>query len=233
MERATLKNMKFGKEKLKTFWFYYKWYILVGAALAILAAALITQCATKEDKDLYVYYAGPSYFSPELQDKMEQALEVAVPDDLAGTVGFYYTRLGKIGNIPEGEKQEDDGKYQEGTDHLAEYEAVKDFSSRMHQPATVICLLAPKYYETAVKEGWLTPLSAVLEEIPAQTDEQGYGIPVGELPLYDSNSVFKNIPEDTLLCFAVEAPALMRTGTTYENQKEVFAALLEFGREER
>ena len=206
MERATLKNMKFGKEKLKTFWFYYKWYILVGAALALLAAVLITQCATKEDKDLYVYYAGPSYFSPDLQDKMEQALEVAVPDDLAKTVGFYYTRLGKIENLPQ-EEQEDDGKYQEGTDHLAEYEAVK--------------------------EGWLAPLSAVLKEIPAQTDEQGYGIPVGELPLYDSNSVFKNIPEDTLLCFAVEAPALMRTGTTYENQKEVFAALLEFGREER
>ncbi len=232
MERSTLKNMKFGKEKLKTFWFYYKWYIVSGLILLVVATALITQCATKEDKDLYVYYAGPSYFSPEMQDKMEQALEVAVPDKLGETVGFYYTRLGKIGNLPDGEKQEDEGKYQEGTDHLVEYEAIKDFSSRMHQPATVICLLAPKYYETAVEEGWLAPLSAVLEELPDEVDEKGYGVPVGALPLYDSNSVFKNIPEDTLLCFTVEAPALVRTGTAYENQKLVFAELLNYGREE-
>ena len=232
MEKATLKNMKFSKEKVKTFWFYYKWYILVGIALLVLAAALITQCATKEDKDLYVYYAGPSYFSPEMQEKMEQALAVAVPDELGKTVGFYYTRLGKIQNVEGDKSEEDEGKYQESTDHLAEYEAVKDFSSRMHQPATVICLLAPKYYETAVEEGWLAPLSAVSSDLSALCDEKGYGIPVGSLPLYDSNSVFKNIPRDTLLCFAAEAPALMRTGTSYENQKQVFAAMVAFGGEE-
>lgn len=232
MERSTLKNMKFGKDKLKTFWFYYRWHILIGGVLLIIAAALITQCSTKEDKDFYVYYAGPSYFSPEMQDKMEQALAVAVPDELGKTVGFYYTRLGKIQNVEGQRPEEDDGKYQEGTDHLAEYEAVKDFSSRMHQPATVICLLAPKYYETAVEEGWLAPLSAVTKDLPAEADQKGYGIPVGTLSLYDSNSVFKNVPEDTMLCFAAEAPALMRTGTSYENQKKVFAALLEFGNEE-
>ena len=229
MEKATLKNMKFGKEKLSNFWHYYKWYLIVGAVLLLTAAVLITQCATKEDKDVYLYYAGPAYFSPEMQDKMEQALGVAIPEDLAMSVGFYYTRLGKIENLPEDEQQQEDGEYQQGTDHLAEYEAVKEFSNRMHQPATVICLLEPKYYEAALEEGWLAPLSAVLAELPENGDEKGYGIPVGTLALYDSNSVFKNIPEDTLLCFATEAPALMRTGTSYENQKKIFAALLSYG----
>ncbi|MBQ8235239.1 MAG: hypothetical protein IJZ37_00975 [Clostridia bacterium] len=234
MEKSTLKGMKFSKEKLQNIWFYYKWHIVIGIAVLLVGAALITQCASKEDHDVYIYYAGGAYFSPEKQDQMEDAFEVVIPDDLAKSVGFFYTRLGKIQNITEEEGQEGaipEEELQQGTDHQAEYDAQMDFTSRMHQQATVICLLDEKYFEGAVKEGWLAPLSSVMEDVP-ENAVKGYGIPVGELPFYKSNSVFKNISPNALLCFTVEAPVLVRTGDSYENQKTIFARLVNYEKEE-
>jgi hypothetical protein len=52
------------------------------------------------------------------------------------------------------------------------------------------------------------------------------------LPLYKSDSIFKNLPENTMLCFTVEAPAIVRTGDRYELQKKVLAELVAFGRQD-
>lgn len=233
MEKATLKEMKFSREKLKNIWFYYKWYIIAGLAVLIAGSALITQCATKEDHKVYIYYVGASYFSPEMQDKMEEAFEAVISEELSDSVGFFYTKIGKIQNL-DGLKPDDgadDDKQQDATDQMAEHDALLDFTARMHQKQTVICLLEPKYFDAAVEEGWLCPLSSCLAELPEGVGKGAYGIPVGSLPLYKSNSIFKNIPEDTMLCFTVEAPAIVRTGDLYELQKQVLAELVTFGKE--
>lgn len=224
--------MKPGKAMLKNIWFYYKWYIIAGVIALVVGSMLITQCAAKEDHEVYIYYVGASYFSPQMQDQMEDAFEAVLPEGLTDSVGFFYTKIGKIQNMDELKPEDgvDEDKLQDVTDHNAEYQAAMDFTSRMHQKQTVICLLEPKYFESAVEEGWLAPLSSCLEELPRGAETGAYGIPVGSLPLYKSNSVFKNIPEDTMLCFTVEAPAIVRTGDLYELQKDVLAALVSFGK---
>jgi hypothetical protein len=234
MEKTTVKGMKFSKEKLKNIWFYYKWYILAGIFMLVLGSLLITQCVTKEDHEVYVYYAGGSYFSPEMQDKMEDALYAVLPEDLTDSVGFFYTKIGKVQNMDDLKPGDglDDDKQQDATDALAYQQAVQDFTARMHQQQTVICLLEPEYFEVAVEEGWLSPLSSCLEDLPDGVKQSDYGIPLGSLPLYKSDSIFKNLPENTMLCFTVEAPAIVRTGDRYELQKDVFEELVAFGQQD-
>lgn len=233
MEKSTLKEMRFSREKLKNIWFYYKWHIIAVLFVLVAGSVLITQCVTKEDHKVYIYYAGSSYFSPEMQDKMEEAFEALISEDLADSVGFFYTKIGKIQNMEELKPDDgaDDDKQQDATDQMAEHDALLDFTARMHQKQTVICLLEPKYFEAAVEEGWLAPLSSCLEELPEDAGKSAYGIPLGSLPLYKSNSIFKELPEDTMLCFTVEAPAIVRTGDPYELQKKVLAELVSFGQE--
>ncbi len=62
-------------DKIKNFWFYYKYFLLVGAFLAIMLGIAVAQCAGREDYDaeiiLYTYHT----YTPNQIEAIEVELE--------------------------------------------------------------------------------------------------------------------------------------------------------------
>lgn len=226
MEQKTLKSMKFGKEKLKNIWFFYKWYILAGILLLALGVTLVVRCATKKEADLYIYWSGPVYFSGDAQKEVSRAFEAVIPDEAAKTVGMITTVYGadvRYASLPGANEQA-------GYDYAGKTATLQEFKNQMRLPNTVICLLSPTCFEEAARDGdTLRPLAEVLDVLPDGATANGYGIRLSSLPFYDSNTVLHQFPEDTVLC--LKNVSDFRSRVNYEKAVEAFKALAEFGGE--
>ena len=225
MEKSSLKNMKFGKEKLKNIWFYYKWYILAGVFLLVVGIALVVQCASKKDADLYIYWAGPVYLQGDAQTAVCEAFDAAIPDEYGKRVALVTTVYGEDVKV-NGKAKENEQVYY---DYIGQKATLEELKTQLRMPNTVICLLSPACYKAAVSDGeTLIKIAEVLDETPEGLTADGYGIPLSSLPFYESNSALKHFPEDTLLC--VKSASIFRGAGDYERALGAFRALCAFGK---
>lgn len=223
MEKSSLKNMKFGKEKLKNIWYFYKWYILAGAALLIVGVALIVQCASKKDADLYIYWAGPVYLQDNAQEGICEAFDAVVPDEYGKNIALITTVYGE--NVKVAGKEKEQVYY----DYIGEKATLEEFKTQLRMPNTVICLLSPACFKAAVSDAeTLQKISEVLSETPDGLTENGYGIKLSSLPFYKSNSALSSFPEDTVLC--VKSSSIFRISSDYEKALDAFRAICNFGK---
>ncbi len=225
MEKSGLKQMKFGKEKLKTIWYYYKWMLAACGALLVLFCALIFQCTARQNSDIYIYYAGPVYFPAEVQKEVSAAFEAVIPDECAKSVGMITTVIGSKIDVAE------TGKEEQGVqNYVGQKETLQEFKNQMILPNSVICILSPTCFENSCgTAGALTlrSLEFLIDDLPDLTlTSNGYGIPLSALPFYKSNTVLKNFPADSILC--LKSGSLLRDDSDYEQQIEAFKAILNF-----
>lgn len=68
------------KEKWKHIWLYYKWYILAGAAIALLLANHIAEVASRVDPDYQVAVVTGQYVSEDTRQRLARYLEGLWPD---------------------------------------------------------------------------------------------------------------------------------------------------------
>ena len=225
MEKSTLKNMKFGKEKLQNFWYFYKWRILAAILILAVCGGMLVQCLKKEDADVYIYWAGPVSLTKEAQKKISEAFQVVIPDDCAQTVGLLTTVYGSKATVGNAE----DEKQQTVIDYTGQKETLEEFKSRMRLPDFAICILSLNCYEIAKQDtGTLRPLSEIFETLPEGTNEEGLGIPLAELPFYKSNSALQLFPQNSVLC--LKSRSVFMDEKSYEKQVAAFCALVSFGR---
>lgn len=217
--------MKFGKEKIKTAWSYYKWRFVAGILLLAVLLFLVVQCANREKADLYIYWAGPVYFTPGAQDEVADSFEAVIPKEYAKTVGMITTIIGKDPDVAQAE-----GEFQEAQNYVGKKETLQEFKYQMRLPDAVICILSPTCFDTASKDtGSLRPISDLAERYALNTTENGLGILLSDLPFYRSNPILKNFPANSVIC--VKAPSVFRSSDHYEKQLQAFEAILAFGAE--
>lgn len=82
------------KKKLSHIWLYYKWYIIVAAVLAVIAADHLWQVGSRKEPDYYAAVVTGGYVSETARDALAQELERLWPDrDGDGstrvTINFY------------------------------------------------------------------------------------------------------------------------------------------------
>ena len=223
MEKSTLKTMKFGKEKLKNIWFFYKKQIIAGALILIIGVFLFVQCAARRNDDLLIYWAGPVYFSSEAENKVGEAFEAVIPGEYAKSVGLVTTVIGD--NIHVGATEEE--KQQYAINYTKKQETLNDFKTRMRLPDTVICILSPACFEEAKSDtGTLRDLRELFPAHPDALTGGGYALLLSQLPFYKSNSILSNFPEDSLLC--LKSSSILRSDSDYERQVEAFKSIVLF-----
>ncbi len=227
MEKSTLKDMKFGKEKLQNIWYFYKWHILIALFFTVAGIWLVTHCAADKEADIYIYFAGPVYFTANAQEQISDAFSAVIPDEYGETVSMITTVYGK--DVTVGSTEEEDQQYY--INYTEKQATLAEFKNQMRLPNTVICLLSPTCFKIAVEDGQtLRPLREVLDDLPEGVTEDGYGIKLSSLPFYSSNSVLKQFPEDTVLC--VKNASDFRNKDRYENTLKAFRTLCAFGKQE-
>ena len=82
------------KKKLSHIWLYYKWYIIVAAVLAVIAADHLWQVGSRKEPDYYAAVVTGGYVSESARDALAQELAQIWPDrDGDGvtriTINFY------------------------------------------------------------------------------------------------------------------------------------------------
>ncbi|MBQ9468631.1 MAG: hypothetical protein IJU52_06465 [Clostridia bacterium] len=216
MERTTLKSMKFGKEKLKTFWSYYYKQIIAAALIAAVVTVMLVQCVTNKKAAVQIYFAGPVFFSADAQTKICEAFEVVT----AESVKMISTVYGKdpVAGMTDKEKE------QYVIDYTGEKETLDEFKTRMRLPDTVICLLSRECFEMALRDtGTLRKLEGV---DGALLTGDGYGVVFSALDFSGSNSILKTFPEDCVLC--LKAPSVMRSDGEDALQVDAFYKIVNF-----
>lgn len=68
------------KKKIQHLWFYYKWYLIGGAAVLVLLLNFWVQKRTMPSPDYYLSIVTGSYVSEETRDRMSAQLETVLDD---------------------------------------------------------------------------------------------------------------------------------------------------------
>lgn len=215
--------MKFGKEKLRNIWYFYKWRILAFVLILTVGCGMLVQCLKKEDADVYIYWAGPVSLTQKAQNQISEAFQAIIPNDCAQTVGLLTTVYGSKGTAD----SDDDKKQQTVVNYTGQKETLQEFKSRMRLPDFAICILSLNCYEIAKQDsGTLRPLSEVFETLPEGINEDGLGIPLTELSFYKSNSALQLFPQNSVLC--LKTRSVFMNEKSYEKQVSAFRALVAF-----
>ena len=215
--------MKFGREKLKNIWFFYKKQIILGAILLIVGGFLLIQCVTRRNYDLNIYYAGDKYLTADAQKSLGEAFSVIIKDEHAQSVGFITTVIGDKISVA----GTDEENQQYVMDYTGQKETMSDFKARMRLPDTVICLLSPACFSQACDDtGTLRNLTEILDVLPEGVVGGGYGVRLSALPFYRSNSILKVFDEDTVLC--VKSTSIFRSSDEYERQIAAFLDIVNY-----
>lgn len=77
--RALVKNLPF-KEKIKHFWYYYKWHTIACLFIAVLIGYTCVQCIMRVDYDLNISCYTKNFIAEEKIEEFENLLEDVVQD---------------------------------------------------------------------------------------------------------------------------------------------------------
>lgn len=183
------------RQRLANFWYYNKWYTLIGISFFILILICLVQCSANVEPDAALLYVGPQSVSNKSCDEIRSLCAEAIREDYNGdgkknvalktiTLSASYAEL---------------GVEQSGSD--SQHDSFINYNNELLAGDSCILFLAPYFYEELAENGQLMFLEEALGYLPdAATDY--YGIPLKNLPIY-AQSGFSALPGNTMVCIKV------------------------------
>ena len=189
---------------LDNFWYHYKWHFLAGLFIVVFLIVAIGQMAKKEKVDAYIMYAGPTAFSAkEIYDIQDTFCEI-MPDlngDGKKKVEFIDITVLTDSQIEYNRKKaEEDGvEYKPDMQYISQMR--QKFKLQLAAGDAYLLLLDPQMYE----EDYGIGMYCKLEDIGIQSEyaNDDSSIIFRQTDYGKYYSVFKKLPEDTLICFKI------------------------------
>ncbi len=184
------------EEKLKNFWYHYKWHSIFAAFFLVVFIIVTVQMCQKESYDLYVMYAGPRPYLSQQVNLAAVEMEKLCPDfDGDGKANVSYSTLYIVES--EDVKNENDP----GALMMQSKMNYDQFQSEVMAGAYKLCLLDYTLYTELAEAGALSDLSLVTTGIPEEKllGESKTGVYLSDLAIYQ-NAAFSSLPADTVVC---------------------------------
>ncbi len=211
------------------FWYHYKWPVIIVSFFVIVVLVCTLQTCGKEEEDITILYAGPAHLASDDITAIENVMNFIMPKDFNKN-GSKQTELISYHIMSKDQilDAEDGGDYVDRSYNSANNDNYYDY---IMTGETSICVLDPALYSNLVSNDRLV---AIKDALGAETSlsEDGYGIKLSTLEIYDAYGVLKKLPEDSVVC--VLRPTLFgRTSkeANFENDKAMFKAIIEFDAE--
>lgn len=214
--KESIKNLSF-TQKMEHIWFYYKWFILFGAAVIIFSLVCLVQCSVRKDPDAVLMYAGPQVMSSNYYKYIDSSLSDIMSEDYNGD-GHKAADLLEITLATE-EPENNTQIAMQALQHQ-ETNSQRFYIERTTGPS-VIYLIDKKIYPS-MKEH-LAPLESVLGYIPDGAYDE-YGIELKTLDAYKHTGL-KYLPDNAILCIRVQREFSMLKGN---DSDEYYAANVAF-----
>ncbi len=219
--KESIKNLSF-TAKLEHIWFYYKWFIVVGALLLLSVIVCFSQCASKKDPDAMIMYAGPETVSTHYFEYVDAALSSVMSVDYNGD-GYKTVDTIEIPLVTEDSEYADSAAMQALTKQETNLER---FYIERTTGASVIYLLDENIYPS-MRDSLMT-LEEVLGYVPENAYDE-YGIRLSTLECYKKTDM-KYLPKNAILCIRKQREFSMIKGndddTYYQNNIGYFGDLV-------
>ena len=176
------------KQKVENFWYYNKWFVIVGGIFAIFFIIAFVQIITKVESDVDIMYVGPSQVASANVEDMQENISAVVKRDFNDD-GEIFVKIISY-KVYTGESNGEFDAFQKGE--------IEGYTTELIAGDSTILLLDPVIYEGLKKDGIIMPLTEVLGFEPTVAND-GYSFKLSELPLYKKPG-FSALPKDTVLC---------------------------------
>ncbi|MBE6597168.1 MAG: hypothetical protein E7641_05805 [Ruminococcaceae bacterium] len=231
-EKLRESEIKLGSERskwLENFWYHYKWPTIIVSFFVIVFLVCTLQMCTKEEEDFTVLYAGPAYLSSEDTSGIEDVMNFIMTESL-GENGSNKTGLVSYHIMSKAQilAAEENGSYVDRSYNTTNNDNYYDY---IMTGETSVCILDPELYANLVSNERLMKLDEALG-YHCEDSEDGYGIKLSSLDIYEAYGAIKKLPEDSVVC-VLRPPLFGRTSkdANFKKDMEMFGAILNFNAE--
>ncbi len=241
---------------LDNYWYHYKWPTIGVIFLLVVVIVCTVQMFQKEEKDIYIIYAGPAVSAEEVLALSESGKKgsIGLPSDFASSFESIIEGILPRDFNDDGEKlasvsvytvysaeqikditaiKDKDGKPFYNIDSSYNTNQHKTYSSDMTTGGASICFLDPWLYREFSENNpkHLCPLSEIFgDDIPEGAVGE-YGIRLGSTAIYKEYKVLQEMPADTVICLenALLTEKMSKNSKEkFEFEKDTFAAIVNY-----
>ena len=131
------------KQKVENFWYYNKWFVIVGGIFAIFFIIAFVQIITKVESDVDIMYVGPSQVASANVEDMQENISAVVKRDFNDD-GEIFVKIISY-KVYTGESNGEFDAFQKGE--------IEGYTTELIAGDSTILLLDPVIYEGLKKDG--------------------------------------------------------------------------------
>ncbi len=178
------------KQWIENFWYYNKWFVLVGIVFLTLIVIATVQFFTKDEADVSLMYAGATILSDDVCEKIIRSAEESATD-LNGD-GKVRAEMKSFVLHSDFELLKTEGQ------KIQAREEFKSYSDEILSGDGCILLLDEYFYTELAQNGALVNLYEMYSQLP-QSAIDYYGLRLSDTALYKKDG-FSSLPKDTVVC---------------------------------
>lgn len=196
---------------LDNFWYHHKWKVIIITFFVVVLVVGIVQIANKQEADVNVTVATHMIYDRNTVNELESALTALMPTDRNGdgnksvllkTYKIYSEAEMDAANSAETDAEGNPVIY---ADAQYNKEQIGEFNSYIGMGECSVIIVSEYLYNDLVSrrvdDGLLIPLSEIYgDNVPEGAMDDGYGVRLNKTGAYAHFDVFKNLPDDTVIC---------------------------------
>lgn len=208
-------------------WYRYKWAIIIGAILLVIAIVLIVQVAMKKDDDIRIAYAGPTYIADaETRNSLINVFSVIAKDYNNDGELIININSNVILNSQQITEEDEEGRKPNASQVGQNQELLDNFKLQMQSGEFTIYLVDSKLYEESLKGLFVNIEEALSMDIPDNLKYDDYSIYLKNTEFGSYYKGLDKLPDDTLVL--VLKKTVFANDKDYENSIKFLKELVSF-----
>ena len=181
-------------------WYRYKWAIIIGSILLIIAIVLVVQIATKKDDDIKIVYAGPTYIADEsTRNSLINIFSTIVEDYNGDGETIINITSNVILNSVQITTPDEEGRKPNATQVGQNQQLLNTFKQQMQSGDFTIYLVDKGLYEESLKGVFVNIDEALGMDIPDEIKYDEYSIYLKKTDFGSYYQCFNKLPDDTII----------------------------------
>lgn len=208
-------------------WYRYKWAIIIGSILLVIAIVLIVQVAIKKDDDIKIVYAGPTYIADdETKNSLISVFETVAKDyNDDGELIINITSNVILNSVQLTEKDEE-GRAPNASQIAKNQELLNTFQQQMQSGDFTIYLVDSKLYEESLKGVFVDIEKITGIQIDDSIKYDDYALYLKKTDFGKYYKGLNKLPDDTLVL--VLQKTVFADDDDYNNSIEFLKEILTF-----
>ena len=178
------------KQRIENFWYYNKWFVLVGLVFFALILIATVQYVSKQDADASILYVGSATLSDEVCGEIIQSTESILFD--ANEDGKISVDMKNFVLHSDFQLLEREGQ------RIQAREESKEYSDEILSGDCCFLILDEYFYSELAESGALVNLYEIYSELPKSAIDY-FGLRLGDTALYQLDG-FSALPKDAIVC---------------------------------